>query len=326
LFDEDAPTPILPRLQGREQFGSNQMLNILRRKLHSARIRWHRAHALGVSWHGGEYLPLFVRKHLLNALLRGAGLATVTDLALVHPDRIERLDPKEPGEASNSLPEAFFANLPSGRYFLKTATGEHGRDAGGLIRTAEGFEFNGRKTDTAELMARYSGCRAGFLVQRWQEQHPDLARFSANTLNTLRILTLCGKQGAPRVMHSVLRLGRSGAWLDNFHAGGIALRVDLQTGRMIAPAVRLDRAETYTKHPDSGLPLDAQPVPEFDAGCQLVRRAHALFDQVPTIGWDIAIAPDGPRIVEANLNWDAEIHAFTDTDFRRRLSQALKAA
>jgi len=300
------------------------MQDVIRRKLHSARIRWHRAHALGISWHGGEYLPLFDRKHLLNALLRGAGLATVTDVALVHPDRVERLDPDEAGEAPNFMPEEFFANLPSGRYFLKPAAGEHGRDAGGLFRTAEGFEFNGRKIEISELIARYSGYRAGFLVQRWQEQHPDLARFSANTLNTLRILTLCRGQGAPRVMHSVLRLGRSGAWLDNFHAGGIALRVDLETGHTIAPAVRLDRTETYAKHPDSVLPLDAQPVPEFDAGCELVRRAHALFDQVPTIGWDIAIAPDGPRIVEANLTWDAEIHAFTDPGFRQHLVEMLK--
>lgn len=300
------------------------MLKILHRKLQSARIRWHRAHSFGIDWFGGAFRPVFEQKHLLTATLRGAGLATVTDLARVRAHRVDILDAAHQDTAEPLAPEDCFSNLPVGRYFIKPVVGEHGRDAGCLVRTDSGFEFNGQTIDASQLISRFAANEPGFLIQRWQDQHSGLAQFSADTLNTLRILTLRRGQSAPRVLHAVLRVGRSGAWLDNFHAGGIALHVDLLSGRTIGPAVRLDRSETYTHHPDNGLALDEQRVPEFAAACALVCRAHALFAEIPTVGWDVAIAPEGPCVVEANLDWDTEIHAFVDPGFRAMLSQQLK--
>lgn len=301
------------------------MLSVLRRKLHSARIRWHRAYFLGLTWHGGAYCPIFERKHLLTGLLRGAGLATVADLAVIGTDFVQVLNHDENHDRLPATPDEFFNGLAHGRYFVKPVEGEHGRDAACLQKSETGFELNGQPVEISELLARYARCKSNLLLQRWQAQHAGLARFSDNTLNTLRLLTVRGKTGTAKVFNAVLRIGRSGAWLDNFHAGGIALQVDLQSGATVAPAVRLDRAETYSKHPDSGIDLDAQPVPDFHAACTLVERAHDLFPEIQTVGWDVAIAPDGPRIVEGNLNWDAEIHALGSPDFRARLASALRA-
>lgn len=39
----------------------------------------------------------------------------------------------------------------------------------------------------------------------------------------------------------------------------------------------------------------------------LVRGAAPHFLPLRTLGWDIAITPDGPMIIEANAHWGAEV-------------------
>ena len=300
------------------------MLNILRRKLHSARIRWHRARMLGMNWHGGRYREVFEQKHLLTGLLRGSDIATVSDLAVLRPGSALVLT-NVIAAPPNEDPIALLDALPDGRYFVKPVVGEHGRKAGSLEKVNAGFELDGKPIEARQIVALQAAGSPGLLLQTWQAQHPEMAALNPDTLNTLRILSLQRRNGAVGVMHAVVRIGRAGAWLDNFHAGGIAMKVDLETGRTAAPAVRLDRSTTYTRHPDSGLALNDRPIPAFARCLALVDRAHALFPGLRTVGWDVAIAPEGPRIVEANLDWDAEIHAFADSGFRSMIDVELRS-
>lgn len=299
------------------------MIETIRRKLISARIGRNKASSIGLQRNGGEYLALFGQKHLLAATLRGAGLATVQDLALLSGRNALGMGAGPKRELNVG---EYINGLAPGRYFVKPCVGEHGKGAGCLDADESGLAFNGRRIDSGEIARAASNSKAGLLLQIWQAQHEDMLRFCPNTLNTLRVLSLQHRDKSVRVLHAVLRAGREAAWLDNFHAGGIAMKVDLETGRTVAPAVRLDRNQTYTHHPDTGMALDAQQIPEFKNLLQLVSRAHGLFPGLRTVGWDIAIAPDGPTIVEGNLTWDAEIHAFTDPVFRAMANQALKAS
>jgi len=299
------------------------VIGTIRRKLVSARIGRNKATSSGLQRNGGEYLELFGQKHLLGATLRGAGLAAVQDLALLSGRNAFEIGA---GPECLSGVEEYLDGLVPGRYFIKPSVGEHGNGAGCLDADESGLLFNGRNTSTGEIARAAAKSKAGLLLQAWQAQHEDMRRFCPNTLNTLRVLTLQHGDGSVQVLHAVLRVGRKAAWLDNFHAGGIAMKVDLESGRTVAPAVRLDQSETYTHHPDTGMALDAQQVPEFVNLLQLVSGAHRLFLGLRTVGWDVAIAPEGPIMVEGNLTWDAEIHAFTDPDFRAMANQAMKAA
>jgi hypothetical protein len=111
-------------------------------------------------------------------------------------------------------------------------------------------------------------------------------------------------------MHAVLRMARApGIVVDNFHAGGIAARVDLQTGE-VGPATDLGTnrgTQWWETHPVTGARIRGRRVPMWDEVIDLVLRAHAAFPDQIVIGWDVAILRYGPRLIEGNKSPDLDI-------------------
>ncbi len=58
-------------------------------------------------------------------------------------------------------------------------------------------------------------------------------------------------------------------------------------------------------------------VPMWDEACALVRDAAPHFLPLRTLGWDIAITPGGPMIIEANAHWGAEVTSRMGAVFAR---------
>lgn len=60
-------------------------------------------------------------------------------------------------------------------------------------------------------------------------QHPEMARMCPTSVNTCRIATLLGdkKQG---IVYAFLRIG-NGKVMDNVDCGGMAARIDLESGQ-----------------------------------------------------------------------------------------------
>lgn len=59
----------------------------------------------------------------------------------------------------------------------------------------------------------------------------------------------------------------------------------------------------YESHPDSGARVAGRVIPDFAAIRDLTVRAHAaLAPNVPLIGWDVALTPDGPCLLEMNIS------------------------
>jgi hypothetical protein len=36
----------------------------------------------------------------------------------------------------------------------------------------------------------------------------------------------------------------------------------------------------------------------------LALRAHRVFYDFPSVGWDVAVTPEGPVLIEGNYNWN----------------------
>lgn len=74
---------------------------------------------------------------------------------------------------------------------------------------------------------------ANFVLQLAIVQHPDIARFNPTSVNTLRIAVYRSwKNEEPHVLASIMRVGRSGEFVDNAHAGGMYVRLDVETGKV----------------------------------------------------------------------------------------------
>src|SRR5207253_7147904 len=124
---------------------------------------------------------------------------------------------------------------------------------------------------------------------------------SNGALNTVRVLSCLDEHERPEVMAAVLRIaiGRN-VTVDNVHAGGLAAAVELDSGTLSsATDMGVDARLGWTdRHPDTGTAIKGRKVPFWGDVVDLVRRAHAAFGDWVVIGWDVAILPDGPWLVE----------------------------
>jgi hypothetical protein len=131
---------------------------------------------------------------------------------------------------------------------------------------------------------------SSFIFQEEVIQHEALSRINPHCVNTMRIETFTNKENVSRIMSGMLRLGFSDAYLDNVSKGGAYVGIDFTNGR----------ARTYLEHPGSKIKFEGYELPYFKETKELVIAASQLIPQVKVIGWDVAITPQGPLLLEGN--------------------------
>jgi len=145
------------------------------------------------------------------------------------------------------------------------------------------------------------------ILQKRLVNHPHLQSLSGRGLSTIRVVTYRRVSGQQGVLLACLRMPTGSSFVDNFEAGGIAAPIDLATG-VLGAAVGKDPARgQFTHHPDSGAPIAGLLTPCFNEALATTLAAHAAFDWVPFVGWDVVITPDGPVLLEANPDWCVEL-------------------
>ena len=80
------------------------------------------------------------------------------------------------------------------------------------------------------------------------EQEPVFKSFNPDTINTIRILTL-NYNGQMSIVSAAARFGRPGKFVDNMHAGGIGVSINLETGRLEEYGGRRFDPTKYYCHP-----------------------------------------------------------------------------
>lgn len=140
----------------------------------------------------------------------------------------------------------------------------------------------------------------GMILEEYVHQHPLVAEFNKDTLNTIRVLTLVDIHGEVHVMSAAGRFGRAGCCVDNFHGGGIVVEVEPQTGMIVSKGI--DRQHNrYEVHPDSGKTFRGFVYPEWDKVLDTVTKAARKLPNLRHIGWDVAVTEQGEAIlIEGN--------------------------
>jgi len=129
-------------------------------------------------------------------------------------------------------------------------------------------------------------------------QHKDMSKLAPESCNTMRIVTF-NDNGKPRIMWIGLRVGNGINSVDNFHAGGMALKVDMKTGKLIGSARDKD-LEEYSEHPITRVPFDGFQIPYFDEVKKMVLELSKKSNKILVLGLDVAVTSNGPVIIEAN--------------------------
>ncbi len=137
------------------------------------------------------------------------------------------------------------------------------------------------------------------LVEEYIVQHDDISKIYPHSVNTLRIVSIYGRDNEPHILYAFIRIGNGGRVVDNINAGGMAAPIDIDTG--IINNVAFDKDYNYyEKHPMTGVSLIGYKIPHFEKAIQLVLTAARQIPQVKYVGWDVAVTADGVTFVEGN--------------------------
>jgi hypothetical protein len=173
-----------------------------------------------------------------------------------------------------------------------------------VVKTADGMGGAGIRIVTAAEASDPAHAHAALraeglvLVEERLRQHEDLQRVAPESVNTIRLITYLDGDRVTVLAH-VLKLG-NGEPVDNFGRAGMQTTLD-PDGH--APWGAFDKAgNRYLVHPTSGEPIPGTVVPCWDEVLDLVDRAARVVPSVPYVGWDVAVTPDGPVLIEGNYD------------------------
>lgn len=248
----------------------------------------------------------------LNERLEAAGLPTIPILATC-PWR---------GEPVMHLPDSPHW---AGNLFSKGVRGGRGRTQRRWRRQGGGYTDGQMRIASADELLEHL-CRTrrsgrthpggrpppDEMVQPCLRNHGAIHEITRGGLSTFRITCVHRSGGrSPEIIVPVFRIAVGDCPVDNFTKGNLGAPIDLATGR-VGRTTRIGKAglrEHVPIHPDSGLPVEGLVIPGWHDVLDLVIEAHRLFADVPSLGWDVALTPEGPVLVEANVMWgSAETH------------------
>jgi hypothetical protein len=160
-----------------------------------------------------------------------------------------------------------------------------------------------------ELVARLAADSRAYpvILQPRMSNHPDLVPISGRGLSTARVITMRWPNGDPDIMLASYRMPVGSLVADNFAAGGLACAVDLETGVLGAARHKTGDGAAVSRHPDSGAPIEGRTLPMWDEVRALALAGHRCFASMASVGWDVAITPQGPLLVEGNPVWCVDL-------------------
>ena len=147
--------------------------------------------------------------------------------------------------------------------------------------------------------------RYTWVLEKKVVQHPTMASLNPNSINTLRVVTVRNGTSID-IFECWLKASIGDSHTDNVHSGGVCILVG-EDDRLQGEARQLLTGKAFSKHPLSGVKFSEFTVPFWDAVKDLVVNAHRHLYNVHSVGWDVAITPYGPLLIEGNSKWDMRI-------------------
>lgn len=164
----------------------------------------------------------------------------------------------------------------------------------------QGIEkIDSRSWESTDQLYLYLNKTQRFLLEQVIVQHEKVSELFKSSVNTIRIVTIVDDHQAVHTVFACMRVGRGTNVVDNFNSGGMSIVIDTKKGQLTGLAVNKN-GETFTSHPDTNVKFDGFAIPFWQRCLNLVVDAAALSLPIRYIGWDVAITPEGPVLVEGN--------------------------
>ena len=203
--------------------------------------------------------------------------------------------------------------------FCKEVNGESGRGAFPL-RVENGHLYD-RDTEISlgELNRRFGN--ATFIIQEKLQNHPDIDAVYDKSLNTIKLITFLNDGGTVDFFDSVMRFGAGGNFVDNASRGGVFVGIEedgtLQEIGYHEPGIK-KKLVVNGYHPDTNVKFGGMKLPYWNELLATAKRFHKFFYGIPSIGWDVAITPNGFVFTETGEDWEIPVYQVTHGGLREK--------
>jgi len=235
-----------------------------------------------------------------------------------HPLLVWRETGERLGKGDNWV--CFFENEFPDSFVIKPALGLQGRSVYILDRNRDGFrDHSGRRysaADLVNLLATHPDFDR-WIIQEKVENHPDIVELTGTSaLQTVRIVTGVNHHGQVSILLAAQKLvGTGEKGHDHFSLGmegNHLAELSIADGKIVRALTGVQHGfelQDLKIHPKTGRALVGFQVPLWRDACEMVIDAARKFYPVKTIAWDVALTPDGPLVIEGNLDWSISSHS-----------------
>ena len=254
---------------------------------------------------GSEFLDLVAKHRPSYALMLNNKIFTLVYLAARGIPVSEILGQVDDDGVFQSIDGSCTANFHDwmaarrAPVFCKQPDGYEGTSCFLLERRGDRYLMNGKECKAEDLNMLTPQLQIETVV----EQHPDMAAIYPGSVNTCRIVTV-SIRGKVRFFSGYALFGCNGAHVSNGCSGGLFVPFD-EKGQLGKCGVRelVWGGGSFERHPDTGVAFAGCSIPCFSDVMRLAFRAHETMPSIRSVGWDIAVTPTGPIIIEGNQGW-----------------------
>jgi glutathione synthase/RimK-type ligase-like ATP-grasp enzyme len=132
------------------------------------------------------------------------------------------------------------------------------------------------------------------LLEEVIKQHNKINEIYPFSTNSIRIVTI-----NHHVIFARFRIGNGENIVDNFNHGGMVCNVDINSGKVISPAVDKN-GNLFYRHPVTNKEIFGFNIPKWNEIISLCEKISYLIPEIKYVGWDIAVGNDKLYVIEGN--------------------------
>jgi hypothetical protein len=162
--------------------------------------------------------------------------------------------------------------------------------------------------------------KTGYLFQDTVKQHESLNALNPSCLNTMRIDTFLDKDGNSEIISAYFKTNIKNSYIDNETNGGCEIPIDLATGKLQKYGhltLKYNGLNILTRHPVTNVVFENFQIPYFTEAQELVLKVASYVPNLRLMGWDVAIAEDGPVLIEGNSDYNISASDLAYHGYRR---------
>jgi hypothetical protein len=165
----------------------------------------------------------------------------------------------------------------------------------------EGIELtdiNTVKKTERELFNDFISKNERVLLEERVVQSDIMNSVNASSVNTTRVFTIKTKNEII-IPFSWSRVGRGKSFVDNASQGGIAVGVDVKSGKWVTNGFT-EFAERFERHPDTNFVFKGFSLPDWEQLLQVCKDMATQIPHLKFVCWDMAHSKNGWVLIEGN--------------------------